>query len=283
MKLTKRCSDHLLAHLYEHIFFMHLDTELRDDGFFDIVDYSIDAFTEDGEVVFDIEQYADINLESAIESASSAFLSIPEFLDIAIAQVECEYGKTLGFDTIAEVESALLELNQAAWNTEVVHEVTENIITVGGELSTHKLQITVDYAGVEGSLKPLYRQVAGLTLNVMISDIADTYGGFVASEAYATDGARNLLGEVILKDQLEQSVLDDVFKDTMAELSEKGGYVRLLEALRDVSKLDNAPSAERTLEDTGVMMDDDKWRELATDNNLETILPLVHFTASYEE
>ena len=281
MRLVKKCSNHLLAHLYEHIFYMQLDTELRDRGFFDIIDYSIDAYTEDGLVMFDIEPYAEINMDAVIGAATSDFLSISEFLGIGLAQVECEYGKSLVVHDAARLEQALAQLNEVEWGDSSVYDVEDTILATGDELKVLRHGLTFDYAGVDEHLRPLYRQIVGVTLNTVLSDIADTHGGFVDSEAYATNENHELAGEVLLKEKLERAAIDEMVADTVQELTEKGDYVRLLEALNNVEELENPPSSERTLEDTGIMMTADTWRDIATQENLGIVLGKLHFKVEY--
>lgn len=280
MRITKHSDSHLLAHLYEHLYFIHLDTALRDMGFFSIIDYSIDAFTEEGEVVFDIEPYTQIDLAGARRQATAEFLTISDLLPVALSQLECEYEQTLQFDNLADVEFELQQLNVTKWNDDSRYQAKSNLLTIGDSIETHNLRLTIDYEGVDTVLKPLYRQVAGVTLDVMVSDIADTYGGFVASETYATDEHRNLIGIVRLKIPLPENELDNIFLNTKQELTEKNGYERLLNTLHDVKMLGNPPSNERTYQDTGVLMSNEKWHEITTKESLNNTVRHLHFKAN---
>ncbi len=277
VKLTKHCDSHLFAHLYEHIYFIQLDTALRDRGLFDTVDYSIDAYTEDSKVIFDIDFYSDIDIDIVIHKASLDFLSIPEFLDIGLAQLESEYERSLEVKDPDELKKQLLLFNNIDWNDNTIHRINGRTLTVGKEVQTYELRIVSNYSEIERWLKPLYRQVCGLTLNILLSDIADTHGGFVTSEAYATDQDHSLIGTIRLSTQLSREELDDIFAETKKELLEQKGYERLCNILRDITKLKNPPSAEHTLRDTGIMMDEKKWQQLATAKNLHTVLKLLHF------
>lgn len=260
---------------------MHLDTLLRDKGFFEVVDYTLDAFTEDGKVVFVIDLYRDVDIAATIVEASDEFLAVPEFLDIGLAQLEAESEKSVVFGRILDVKNHLLQLNRIEWNATTVYQVEDDTLKIGGKIDVKKLLSIFDYEGIKLQLRPLYRQVAGITLIIGLSDIADTYGGFVSSEAYETDRFNNLIGTVRLREKIDQSKLNTMMKDTINELREMGGYSRLTEMLRDSEKIKNPPSTERTFRDTGIQMTKDTWRDLASPENLETLLKEVHFELRY--
>lgn len=275
-RIVKCCSNHLLAHLYEHIYFISLDTILRRCGFFSTIDYSIDAYTEDGEIIFNIETYADIAIENIIEEATTQFLHNEAILDIAINQLESEHGKSLVFHNINHLKDALHELNAIKWNTKSIHKVDNSILSFGDKLELKTLQVTCSYSGIDQKIKPLYRQVAGITLNIFMSDLADTYGGFVASETYKTNEQKDLIGSVVFKDYIDKTKAKKLFRETRDELSTKGGYKRLLSLLQNISQLYMPPSSERTYNDTGVYMNEKKWRLLATQQNLRYVLDKLH-------
>lgn len=275
--MIKRCDNHLLAHLYEHMFFIYLDTAFRDRELFPIVDYSIDAYTENGQIVFNVESYHEaVNTKLAISQANTDFLSVPEITEIAITQLESEYTKKLLHNGMKTLEHELERLNQHGWNSDKVYTSETQPLRLGSNIQTYDLEITFRYGNLDVFLKPLYRQVAGLTLNTLISDIADTHGGFVTTEAYSTKSDRSLLGIIRIKDRLPYNDIQKMFVETVDELKSQNGYRRLLDLLQNVSVLENPPSNERTYKDTGVMMDEEKWRQVAKPDSLESVLEALH-------
>lgn len=280
--IAKQCTHHIFAHLYEHIYYMHLDTALRSAGYFDIVDYSIDAHTVDGRVTIAIELYSEsIDIDAFIGDASSDFLSILEFLDIGILQLECEDLQHLDTPDVQALQEELKQFNAAPWDTDDVFRVSASIVGSSGHVEVCELNIIMGYENIETTLRPLYRQIAGLTLNVLASDIADTHGGFVASEAYATAADRSLLGVVRLGNRLDTGVVRKMLAETIEELRLAGGYERLRRALADTTLLENPPSVERTQRDTGVKMSPDLWRALATRNNVEYLIAAIRLDVKY--
>jgi len=271
MKFTKQSSNHILSHLYEHLFFIHLDTTLREKDLYPIIDYSIDAYTTDGRVVFDIETYRDIDIEECIAQANHEFLTIKELTDIAIAQLEAEYTCSMAIKDTQILEENLTKLNETPWNTDSTVQIPNEIISKGGEVPLYILTLTAAFNNLPAKIRPLHRLIAGVTIDVAVSDIADTFGGFVRSKTFTTSAQKDLIGEVQLKESVPRAELTMLIDETKHELQSSGAYARLVADLSDTKTMMHAPSQKRTFEDTGITMDDNKWKELATNENLKSI------------
>lgn len=271
MKFTKQSSNHILSHLYEHLFFIHLDTTLREKDLYPIIDYSIDAYTTDGRVVFDIETYRDIDIEECIAQANREFLTIKELTDIAIAQLEAEYACSIAIKDMQALEEDLTKLNETPWNTDSTVQIPNDIISKAGEVPLYILTLTAAFNNLPAKIRPLHRLIAGVTVDVAVSDIADTFGGFVRSKTFTTNAQKDLIGEVQLKESVPRAELTMLIGETKHELQSSGAYERLVADLSDTKTMMHAPSQKRTFEDTGITMDDNKWKELATNENLKSI------------
>lgn len=282
MRLTKQCSDHLLAHLYEHIFFIHLDSLLRDNGFFPIIDYSIDAFTEDGNVTFDIEIYHTIDVSRMVADATTQFLDNEDFLYIGIGQIECEYGEQIIIDNIESVIKNLYILNKQGWDSEKIVDIASSGLTMGGGIDVKQLELRIEYPEIAPILKPLYRLIAGVTLDALESDIADTFSGFVASEAFQTDESKSLVGHIRLQELVVRHDVENLFNGTKQELIDKGGYMRLLSDLVDIESMELPPSNDQVYMETGVKMDNNAWATIATEENLQLTLELLELEIKQE-
>jgi len=283
MKFTKRSNNHLTAHLYEHLFFIHLDTLLQAKGYFPIIDYSVDAYTDDGEITFEIDAYRDIHIHNFLSQAADELLSNNELLAIACTQLESESHHELLIANSDELIASLKEINTLLWNTDVKAEVNTRNIAKGEKIKIIELELIIDYPNVSQALKPLYRLVAGVTMNTFVSNIADTYGGFVASSAFETTADKSLLGRVHLCERVQVSEIQDLFNESVEDLTTKGGYSRLLTDLQNIDSMKLAPSNERAEADTGVSMDDTKWAEISNEQNLQISLNALKLQVAYED
>lgn len=273
--LCKNTNSHHVSHLYEHIYFIHLDTKLRELGYFSPLDYTIEATTTSGQVKITVEDYTDglINLQQI--SDFDIDFSI-EITNIAIGQLESEYKQELIIDQPDLLLAELQKIDNAGWENSPKRlkdkiEINDEALKTGEDISISELLITLTYPDVEKDLLPLYRQVAGQTLNTVISDIADTFSGFVSSEAYQTNDKHQLEGVVRFASSIKINA-DKIIKETVAEIKSAGGYDRLLAILSDIEAAYSAPSPENTFRDLGIKMTAKKWKEIATQENLATVI-----------
>lgn len=271
MKFTKKSNSQLIAHLYEHIFFIHLDTALRISGFFPIIDYSLDAFTEDGEVTLDFNTFREIDVIQAITQAGGNFFSIEDLLEISIAQLESEYQQEILTDDIQGLKSNLVKINNESWNSDTVINVVQNA-RLHNSIEIQRLELTFIYPKIDRDLLPLYRLIAGVTLNTLASDVADTLGGFVASKTFEIDEDKSLIAHIHLTNLTEEKGIRDLYHETVRDLTDKSGYRRLIDDLANTDVMTMPPSNEKAYTETGVKMDTKKWAKIATNENLITII-----------
>ena len=273
MMITKQCSNHQIAHLYEHIYFIELDTVLRMHGLFPVIDYNIDAYTDEGVITFDITAYTVIDLGEIISQATDNFLQNNIFFDIGIRQLENEHACRYIVKDDTNIISILKELNRQPWSGDKMFYVENDLLTIGRKLSPAAATFIVPYPKeIAADIKPMFRLVAGISLNIFVSDIADTHGGFVNTAAFETNSDNDLIASILLTDVPSQIELLQAFKQTKQELVKEKGYARLLSALQSITEMDHPPSNDRTFHDTGVEMNDEKWRTIANRENLDLIL-----------
>jgi len=285
IQLTKQTETQHLAHLYEHIFYIHIDTMLRSEGWFAPVDYSLDAYTDAGVISIVLDLY-DGDLVDTFHEIIRKTVDIDidfdmEITSIAIRQLEAEYNKLLVIKSEEKLEQSLRKIHKIEWLVNAKNIKSgqaefhdDKTISLGDDLDVKTIAITFPLGHIDQTVRPLCRQIAGLIANTLISDLADTYGGFVVSEAYQVNDNHEL--EAVLKlaksTKLTTGDIDTLYREVVQELSEGGGFGRLIKALRHIDTIPMPPSNERTYEDTGVMMDNHAWGEIATDDNLRKIL-----------
>lgn len=281
MKLSKVCSDHLLAHLYEHIYFIYLDTAIRELGLFPIIDYSLNAFTVDGRITFEIETYRDIDMKQIFEHILGEFLANDIYVGIAIKQLESEYEKAIHVDDSEALTAALRSLNDIAWNSAQIHTADTNVLSVGDNITTKEISILCTYPAMPSKLKPLYRLFSGIVLNILVSDIADTYGSFVTNSSFETDKANNLVATVRSVEPVDRLEILNLYSETIHDIDTNQGFLRLITDLKNVQDMTNPPSSERAFKDTGILMYDQLWRDVATVDNMNALIELMSCDVPY--
>jgi hypothetical protein len=130
---------------------------------------------------------------------------------------------------------------------------------------------------------PLTRLVNGITLNVLVSDLADTLGGFVSSQAFATNDTKQLSSQVRLSTRSSNTYIQQLFEQTVKDLQSDGAYDRLAAMLRDIDTMNQPPSPEATLKDTGTSMTSAMWRDVANKDNLQKIINRMSVNVSVIE
>lgn len=273
--------EHLVAHLYEHIVYIHLDTLWREKELFTPFDYDIYATTTDGRIELTIESYTD-QLTSAIISESIEQLEITftdEITDIAVRQLEAEYGKELVIVSRNGMVRELCDMQSAQWEAKETrpNSIRQTVLKIGAEIKTETLVVIAVHQHVDNHLRPLYRQIAGVVLNNFLSDLADTYGGFVDSATYQVNDTHELEGVIRFRKGTRFEDLDEFMTSTLRELGDMGAWERLTGILQRVEAVPLPPSNARTFEDTGILMNAEKWRALATPENIKQVIRLFEY------
>lgn len=267
LQFTKSTTHHLLSHIYEHLFFIHLDTVLRNEGLFDIIDFTLSATTYKGKITFSIEIDDEYDIVHLIEKATQDFLSIPELLAIAVSQIECEYKKTLKIDD-ALLRAQLIELNAAPWNTPDEYQPSISCCSVS---STPKdpvaLALSVRYEKSDPNSWLLYRQIAGVIMNNLLNDIVDTHGGFVESAPYRLDAQSNISGLLRLPSGVTPQEVLVLYDELLDEMLYRKAYDRLARLLHHSSRLDPNPT-----DGAGNVISEQLWQEIATPQTIKFIL-----------
>jgi len=182
---SKKISSHNIAHLYEHIYFIYLDGYLRELGLFPILDYVLNASTTDGEVKFSLELF-----NSDIKVDNPRLLEIDfshEITELALYQIESEYKKKYNVSSVEKLKRVLQSINDASWDngSEIV---VDDVLEFDESLDVEILKIETDLGKIEANLRPIYRRLSGIIIDMLISDLADTFGGFVESDTYQVSG-----------------------------------------------------------------------------------------------
>ncbi len=103
------------------------------------------------------------------------------------------------------------------------------------------------------------------------NDLADSYAGFIQSEAFAVNEFDELEMHISLHPDVDLSGIEAVANNSLAELLDSKSIERLLSELQDVSAMEFPPSNTFHYKDLKIEMNSDMWRQVATAYNLGSL------------
>lgn len=267
--LKKSSSSHVLSHIYEHVYSIALDTLLRESGLMPIIDYDIYATTDAGVACIELESYTVDNIENYLEKVDTDGTIVREYAATAVAQVEVE--KCVRFEIKDEQAfyNDLTDFHRTPWG-QYRSDIGEWIHEEEG-LEPVLYKISAPYPELKSELLPLYRLVMGSILNAIANDLADSYAGFIQSEAFAVNEFDELEMHISLHPDVDLSGIEAVANNSLAELLDSKSIERLLSELQDVSAMEFPPSNTFHYKDLKIEMNSDMWRQVATAYNLGSL------------
>lgn len=292
ISLLKQCNSVQLGHLYEHIFYAHLDTRLREKGFYQPLDYDIYAATYEGGMIhIELIIYADELSSFSIEDVEELAVSFSEaHIATAIDQIIAEKELPVGYESFDILCTLLNNLHAEPWrdldefgfvDTKSLRQSYKGFyISEGQPVKSRKLiaYLTIDKEFIKNNrqLSPLFRQVAGLIMQNFSLDLADSQGYFVASSAYLMTESTKIKSEFRVGNILVNTEEDIQYcVDIVKELYDNNAFTRLVNVLQRVSYKQEwwkAPNMEATYEDTAIFIGSEGWKEIATLENIDLLL-----------
>lgn len=185
--LIKHGHDRHVAHIYEHIYCIHLTSYLESKGLYQFIDYSLDARTyHDGNIFlyFVFNDNKTEIIEKLLNKIKHLIIDFDhEITDIAIKQVEAEYGYIFDKFSADELVMALARLHDSSWmDSRKVGLIVPNLkkskplLKKGKKTPQNVLNIALSAQKLSSDLMPLFRLFGGVYLNNLLNNIADTYG-----------------------------------------------------------------------------------------------------------
>lgn len=283
-----------LGHLYEHIFYSHVDTFFCKHHLFPYLDYLLIGKAYYGGIVcIGIELYTKeaIALSSAIPDLAIDINKTT--ISIAASQILAEKEERIGSTGYDDIKRDLKDLHARPWqniddieliDTKKVRTKTGSFyIAEGKPLPAKKLTVSIvlnaEFAKVHRELLPLFRQLSLLVILSLQETLADTYGYYSLEDKYKNNGTASLSNifkvphgagaDVDLSDILQTSI------KVVQNLQQYDAFERYMSRLHRTSYYDNpilAPRLERNYEDTLIFIGAKGWRQIATKQNCYDIL-----------
>lgn len=274
-----------LSHLYEHIFYSHISTALREKGFFPITDYSIDARTyKHGVIFFEIEVYNPQLSPDLPDIIHELPLSLEQHVvELGIRQVEAEKERSYNRPMLKVLSPQLDNIQQLPWidldnfnSTSITPKKTNDtdFYPLQAKLQTQTISIRLVDGSEATGLKPLYRLLAGLIVNVIAEDMSDAYGSFVTTTPYLVDAHDTIYCSLRMSDaiHLDQNDITSLSHEAINEMSALQAFERVTDLLNDKYEDYMLPSAINTYEDTGIIIGREGWKSIANKENIEKVL-----------
>lgn len=271
----KRSDNHIFSHIYEHAFFIILNNTFRAANMMPIIDYEIDAYTENAEITISIEIYNNkIDADSFMRAAER--LDIKVSLEIAVAQVEVEYGHQIITDK-NDLSTSMERFHKLQWSNQDLPYVTRCDITEGCRLlGVHKLSLTIEYPELGNEDFALFRIVAGACLNAICSDLVDQRAGFIDSEVFYENTLGNLEMRVLLHPTVDINGIVQLIESLKEKILSSIAYKRLIDSLLHVEDMDKPPSNHVVDKGRVIEMNMDRWKAVATLPTLQRLSGLIN-------
>lgn len=289
---VKLCNAVQLGHLYEHIFYAHLDTYFRNKKLYQPIDYSINAATNgNGVIYFEIQLYNEMAQKVTYEEVSTIDLDFTDHaIDIAISQILAEKEIPFGWEPYDNLRPLLQTLHEKEWqniDNVDVYDLKDSVldevgfyVVDGPQKKSEKLHIEIaiphNILAKDPGLTPLFRLVSGCIVNVIANDLSDAAGYFFNTERFAMKRA-NVTHGIFMTGEHLADVEDDitVCKEIIKDMRSDKAFDRLCDRLTTATyHLDpyQLPDVEKTLRDMSYLVGAAGWKRLATTDNVETIL-----------
>jgi hypothetical protein len=252
--LIKQSSAVQLGHLYEHIFWAHVDTLFYERHLFPQLDYSLNGETYYGGIVYiAIELYS----EDAVALAD-AIPTLPielneETITTAATQILAEKEEPLASTGYDDVKRALEELHAQPWRNiddielidakSIRKKIGSFYIAEGKPLPARKLtagvMLDAKFAKAYRELLPLFRQLAWLIISSLQGTLADTYGYYSFEDVYKdtknTTGVFNIFKVGNANDiEIDISEILETCLEVVRDLKQYDVFGRYMNELRTV-------------------------------------------------
>ncbi|HWZ65643.1 MAG TPA: hypothetical protein VNX65_02475 [Patescibacteria group bacterium] len=293
--LIKQSNSFDLAHLYEHIFYTHIEELFYKKHLFQYLDYSLVGKTLYGTAYLDLELYAEPAIILAKEIPNLTIRLDKDNIAIAASQILAEEEaplSSLGYETVRQ---ALIDLHNQTWqnadnieliDTKKVRKTTRPAfyIAEGKSLPARKLQFGVtlnkDFVIQHRVLIPLFRQFAWLIMYNIHGALSDRYGYYSTRENFkSTKKVTGLFNAFKVADAYDNDVRLsnnlEACQEVIQSLRQYDAFTRHMSVLRNISYYNRpnlAPSFEENYEDTHILIGPKGWQKIATQENYELLM-----------
>lgn len=295
LTLIKITETFQLSHLYEHLFVAALDSFMRCKGWFQPIDYTVDARTYmNGVIIIDIELAPTTIEKDTIKLIKAVTIRNEETaIRTAIKQIEAEKRATVSYESIHTIQKLLASIEGKPWldadqidviNLTDAHAADNDLfIKEAQPTAVQTVTIYLSSTSKNSETLPLFRIIGGSLLASLGHDLSDNHGMFVTSGTFITDEHDRLrlmleTTDVDITEKDVQEMIEDIIEDMRGHAVQQ----RLSSQLQNNSYLSDSgsslPSLIGTMENTGYIVGSKGWSRLATEANISSALDALAFT-----
>lgn len=296
IKLIKHHPSRVLAHVYEHMVCNQIKDFMYLQGLFKVVDFALDGTAlPNGLIVIDIELYSE-EAEQLSGRIPREVVINEKTVGLALMQVSSEETAPVyidaDFDLLTE---ELTRLDKKGWQTIDEYAIFDQessqssdefiYLTQDTQPQSRTLDVsmtlTKNFTREHRDLLPLFDQIASMILMTVQDQLSLRYGVYTKATVTQPGSLESVLS-IHHKNKLAISSRDvpDLYQEVTTELRNQKAFDRVLRWLSTLSYETNwyeAPSTDRVLEDTGVLIGAKGWRQIATMENIEQLLSHAKF------
>lgn len=300
--LIKQHSCVQLGHLYEHLFLRRVNDFFYDKHLFKSLDYAAHGttFDEGGIIVVDIELYTDEAQKwlTQIEQLSIDLSEDNENITIALLQITAEESDKLIITNKRKVVEELNVLNATPWRAiddldyidsrTIRRKHTPIYLTDQPQTKPRALTITFKpNTPLNGAQAALFNLIGRLFLFTVSDRVAYTYGLYVNAMHGNPDTSSVTSTLYLPSRQTDATNINEVAqssREAMCHILSAGIIERFVQDMAKSNYLMHsqlAPNFERTLNEVRVLMGAKGWQQIATEENILTLLKVGTIDARF--
>ena len=281
-----------LAHLYEHLFYMHLIKLLREKGLYLYSDYNFYGRTYyKGLIYIELEVFCESKLDfnKILQDLHIDFTE--DNIAICISQIVAEKQSTLRGSSIEVLTNFLKKLHNEKWIKIDDYGIIDSkdnrqkpyplFIPKNSGIKLKELKIAIKLAPdiVKNSheLVPLFRQFSHIIIDSLESIICDEYGLFFIKDSFKLNESASL------KATLRIGTLDFELNDNLLQISKNliqsmlndGVFERCIQQLSSISyekNINDLIDFENNHRETMFFVGSKGWEQIATMKNIKILL-----------
>ena len=290
--LLKPSSTIQLAHLYEHLFYMHLVKLLQEKGLYLYSDYNFYGRTYyKGLIYIELEVFCESKLDFN-KILQNLHLNFTEKnITICISQIVAEKQSILRGGSIKVLTDFLKKLHNEKWikidDYGIINSKDNRqkpyplFIPKDSEIKLKELKIAIklapDIVKNNHELVPLFRQFSHIIVDNLENIICDKYGLFFIKDSFKLNESASLTAT------LRIGTLDFELNDSLSQITKKliqsmlknnvfEKFVKKLSSISNKNNVNNLIDFENNHKETMFFIGSKGWKQIATMKNIDIFL-----------
>lgn len=300
--LIKQHHDYHIAHLYEHLFAMHLSSCMRSKELYSLLDYDFVAKTYYGGIIYlEISLYSQKAKKEYLDILSAPTKINDSNLEISLKQISAEYEQSIAVDqkntllALSKLDAVRWEdLNQFTYANQKQNKRDHtSLVKLGNKHLVRPLRFDIILDSTWDKYNkyylPLFRVLAIFLQSNLSEDLSNKYGFFSSADNFVNSKNKIFLRNIFtVSHQHESQLIDeaDFVEQSLKTISKIDKFNALIEILQNVTYSQGdtgAPDFERTMEDTDIFIGGKGWRKIANPSVLKDLIKHTSIQITYKK